>query len=71
MLSSDLLGQWPPLLVPPSHLTHDTPLSTCITGLNLFEMLRPVHTLPQAAGRGPRAAGRTELNIFQLSLCFH
>ena len=27
MLSSDLIGQWPPLLVPPSnHLTHGTPL---------------------------------------------
>ena len=25
MLSSDLIAQWPSMLVPPSHLTHGTP----------------------------------------------
>ena len=30
MFFSDLIGQWTPMLVPPNHMTHDTPLRVYI-----------------------------------------
>ena len=39
MLSLDLIGQWPPMLVPPNHLTHGTLLTLLYGTINFIIIL--------------------------------